>query len=128
MRRIAKAKRRIETASRKTNVGFVRGDRRITTASKREVRKTFFLYEPFYDQTVTPWNKKYSVYVKDKKGNKKLIHFGAIGYQQYKDKLGRYSAYDHLDKKRRDRYRVRHSKDNINDKNYPGYWSYHYLW
>ena len=82
---------------------------------------------PFYDPDITPNNKKYSVYV-IRDGRVRLIHFGAIGYQQYKDKIGRYSAYDHLDKKRRARYRARHKNDNITDTSFPGYWSMHYLW
>lgn len=85
------------------------------------------LNKPFYDRNITPNNKKYSVYVL-KDGKIRLIHFGAIGYQQYYDKIGRYQAYDHLDKKRRENYRKRHHKDNINDPSFPGYWSYHYLW
>jgi hypothetical protein len=85
------------------------------------------LYEPFYDQNITPNNKKYSVYVMGKK-KPKLIHFGQIGYEQYKDKIGRYSAYDHLDKKRRLNYRKRHKGDKINDKNSAGYWAWHKLW
>ena len=88
------------------------------------------LYKPFYDQNITPWNKKYSVYVLSKKNNPKLIHFGAIGYQQYKDRVPghRYKLYDHLDKKRRARYRKRHASDYIKDRNKPGYYAYHYLW
>jgi hypothetical protein len=68
--------------------------------------------------------------VKSSKGNPKLIHFGAIGYQQYKDKVPgqRYKSYNHLDKKRRARYRARHARDKINDKNSAGYWAYHKLW
>ena len=87
------------------------------------------LYKPFYDPNVTLKNKKYSVYVKNDRGDKKLIHFGQIGYQQYEDKVsGRYSSDDHHDKKRRDNYRRRHNNDKIKNRNYPGYWSYNYLW
>jgi hypothetical protein len=87
------------------------------------------IYVPFYDKTITPKNKKYSVYVEGKGGKLKLIHFGRAGYQQYKDRvLGLYSDYDHLDIARRNRYKIRHQNDKINDKNTPGYWSWHYLW
>lgn len=86
------------------------------------------LYEPFYSRTVTPANKKYSVYVLSPAGNRKLIHFGQRGAAQYKDLIGRYSHLDHGDKKRRARYRERHKHDRIHDKNAPGYWSYYYLW
>jgi hypothetical protein len=86
------------------------------------------LYRPFYSQSKTPHNKKYSVYVQGKKGLR-LIHFGQIGYEQYKDQVsGRYKSYDHGDKKRRAAYRARHKNDRINDKNSAGYWAYHYLW
>lgn len=39
------------------------------------------------------------------------IHFGAKGYEQYKDStgLGIYSKFDHMDKKRRENYFSRHS-------------------
>jgi hypothetical protein len=83
------------------------------------------LYKPFKS---TRAGKKYSVYVTSEKGNPKLIHFGALGYQHYKDKIGLYSDLDHLDKGRRKNYRSRHQHDRINDKNTPGYWSWHYLW
>jgi hypothetical protein len=86
------------------------------------------LYEPFYSKDITPKGKKYSVYVKSTKSNPKLIHFGASGYQQYKDKIGLYSNLDHLDKNRRALYRKRHANDHILNKNYPGYWSWKYLW
>ena len=62
--------------------------------------------------------KGYEIFVSDKPdkkyyalvGNKK-VYFGAKGYEQYKDKLGHYSKYDHNDKTRRDRYYARHKKN-----------------
>ena len=57
--------------------------------------------------------KKYDVfYTKD---NKYVTSFGAtrkngIPYDQYKDKIGHYSKYDHKDNKRRANYHARHGK------------------
>lgn len=47
----------------------------------------------------------------------KVIQFGRPGYQQYKDKLGGWTRYDHLDKKRRQNYRARHEPIRITIKN-----------
>jgi len=80
-------------------------------------------------------NKKYVAYpiINGKYG--KSIHFGSIGYEQYKDKIGFYKDLDHLDKKRRQNYRIRHSaikkKDGslaINDPLSPAFLSFHLLW
>ena len=57
--------------------------------------------------------KKYDVfYTKD---NKYITSFGAIRkngvpYEQFKDKIGRYSKYDHKDPKRKKSYYARHGK------------------
>jgi len=77
----------------------------------------------FYDKN-TPRGKKYSVITP--KG--KLIHFGAAGYEQYKDRIGKYKSLDHKDPVRRKAYRLRHSSDYITDPEYPGYYSWKYLW
>lgn len=72
--------------------------------------------------------KKYDAYTKD---GEYITSFGAIKkngtpYDQYKDKIGYYSMYDHKDKKRRDNYYKRHNK------NYPKYspdwFSKKFLW
>lgn len=68
--------------------------------------------------------KKYSVYDSD---GKYITSFGSNAYEQYHDKIGHYSSKDHLDKKRRDNYRKRHAKDNLNELS-AGYFSWHYLW
>ena len=80
----------------------------------------------FYDSRITPAGKKYSVITP----MGRLIHFGATGYQQYKDStgLGRYSHLNHLDKCRRDRYKARHASDDYNNPEKSSYWSWHYLW
>lgn len=55
--------------------------------------------------------KKYSAILLNKvTGRQKIVHFGARGYEHYKDStgLGLYSAYDHKDRERRRRYLLRH--------------------
>jgi len=80
--------------------------------------------------------KKYRVFFID---NNELnsVDFGAIGYDQYKDStgLGLYSHLDHLDEKRRYRYRARHSKIKLKDGRLafkvfgtPAYFSWNFLW
>jgi hypothetical protein len=66
---------------------------------------------------------KYDVY----KNDKKLASFGALGYQQYKDKIGAYKHLDHNDKKRRALYNIRHAKD-IDNYPHAGYFASRYLW
>jgi len=73
--------------------------------------------------------KKYDVY----KDGKYITSFGGLRengepYEQYKDKIGFYKAYDHGDKARRDRYRQRHKNDKLNDKGSAGFFSYYFLW
>jgi len=67
----------------------------------------------------------------------KLIHWGQMGASHYRDTtpLKLYSHLDHNDKKRRDRYRARHSKILLKDgtpayknKESPSWWSYNFLW
>jgi hypothetical protein len=69
-------------------------------------------------------NKKYDVY----KDGKYLVSFGDINYQHYKDKIGLYSNLNHNDENRRRLYKLRHAKDNINDKTSAGHFSWFYLW
>ena len=73
-------------------------------------------------------NKKYDVY----KNGRFLASFGAIKnngipYEQFNDKIGLYSAYNHYDEKRRENYKKRHHKD-INKKDSAGWFAYNYLW
>tara|TARA_Y100001970_G_scaffold196195_1_gene238562 strand:- start:191 stop:901 length:711 start_codon:yes stop_codon:yes gene_type:complete len=59
-----------------------------------------------------PGDKKYTVRVMNKKTRKiRHIHFGAKGYEQFKDStpLGLYSSKNHGTKKRKDAYYSRHS-------------------
>lgn len=83
-------------------------------------------------------DKKYTAVLQNKKtGKERDIHFGGIRkdgtpYEQYKDTtgLGLYKKYDHNDKKRRTRYRNRHSKEVPSFKDYwsAGLFSYKFLW
>lgn len=94
------------------------------------------LYTPFYLSGVTPKDKKYSVFVRSKQGNKKLIHFGARKYQHFRDSVSnRYLHLNHLDEERKERYQKRHKgirlksgKRAIDDRNQPAYYSFKYLW
>lgn len=73
--------------------------------------------------------KKYDAVLKNKQtGKERRIHFGALGYQHYKDKaLGLYSHLNHNDKSRRSRYRTRHKGENLY-KFSSGYFAWKYLW
>ena len=89
------------------------------------------LYKPFKSNVK---NKKYSVYVL-KDGKKRLINFGDIRYQHFKDKLGHYKNLDHNDPERRRRYlkRAKGIKDKegnltYKNKNSPNYWAVKILW
>ena len=82
------------------------------------------LYKPFPSKVK---GKKYSVYVKGKNGNKKLIHFGAKGMDDWRSGTAT--------KEQRKSYlaRAKGIKDkngNLTwkDKNTSNYWSVHYLW
>jgi hypothetical protein len=89
----------------------------------REIKKDGYIFKPS-----TRKEKKYDVF--DKQGNK-IASFGAIRengipYEQYKDRIGIYSRYDHNDKERRERYRKRHNRPLI--KNTPNFFARTYLW
>jgi len=64
--------------------------------------------------------KKYGAYVNGKK-----YSFGDIRYEQFHDKIGYYSDWDHND--RREQYISRHRNDKLNEYS-PGYFSMNYLW
>ena len=84
----------------------------------------------------TAKDKKYSVYVKGDDGKAKLIHFGQLGYDQYKDTtpLKLYSKLDHNDEERRRLYLLRakgikkDGKISWKDKNTANYYAVKYLW
>lgn len=75
--------------------------------------------------------KKYDAILQNRKTNKLyIVPFGQLPYESYRDKTGLnlYPQLLHGDKKRRERYRIRHQKD-LKDGYYsPGYFSYFYLW
>ena len=76
---------------------------------------------------------KYIAVLQHKKtGRKRSVPFGAIKadgtpYQHYHDKIGTYRSYDHMDKERRKRYRIRH-KGQDRQKFSSGYFAMRYLW
>lgn len=61
------------------------------------------------------WPKKYYVVLK----NGKKVSFGDVRYEDF---------LIHKDKYRQFKYRQRHKNDNIDDPNYPGFWSWFILW
>jgi hypothetical protein len=69
--------------------------------------------------------KKYDVYDLN---NNYITSFGDNRYEQFKDRIGFYSNKDHNDNKRRNLYRLRHSKDNLTNTKSAGYFSFYYLW
>lgn len=71
--------------------------------------------------------KKYDVYKKDKY----ITSFGGLypdgsPYEQFKDRIGYYSSYDHNDLQRRKLYYQRHGKSA--DYESPRYFSHRFLW
>jgi hypothetical protein len=78
------------------------------------------LYKPFKSKKS---GKKYSVYVKDRK----LIHFGATGYPDFRSGTASIGQRDRY-LKRASGIRTKEGKKAYLDKNRPAYWSYHYLW
>jgi len=81
------------------------------------------LNKPFKSPIKT---KKYTIIILDKNKKRKVIHFGARGMSQYKDKVGLYSSLDSLDESRRKAFYDRFGK--TNDKTSPLYYSAKYLW
>jgi hypothetical protein len=73
--------------------------------------------------------KKYDAVLLNKTtGKEKRVPFGALGYDQYKDKaLGIYAKNDHNDATRRARYRLRHKGENL-AKFSSGYFAWKFLW
>jgi hypothetical protein len=76
---------------------------------------------------------KYKAVLRNKTtGTERRVPFGAkkkdgTPYQHYHDKIGHYRAYDHKDKERRDRYRVRHrGQDQARFSS--GWFSWKFLW
>jgi hypothetical protein len=75
-------------------------------------------------------NKKYDAVLMHKKTKKlKLVPFGDVRYEHYKDStgLGLYSHLDHLDKSRRKMYKIRHEQTRKN-KFSSSWFADKYLW
>jgi len=84
------------------------------------------LYKPFPSKD---GKTKYSVYVKNGEGGKRLIKFGDVKMEHYFDKIGYYSSKNHNDKVRLKRFRDRfESKYDPNDKDSRTWWSWRKLW
>ena len=73
--------------------------------------------------------KKYEAKLENKKTGKiYAVPFGAMGYEQYFDKLGYYKNLNHLDKKRRENF-LKRNAHNIKEGYYsPSFFSAFYLW
>ena len=82
------------------------------------------LNKPFKSPIST---KKYTIIVLDKNKNRKVIHFGAKGMSQFKDKIGLYSSLDNNDSKRRKAFYDRFGGKST-DKMSPLYYSQKFLW
>ena len=78
------------------------------------------LFKPFKSKKK---GKKYSVYVKDRK----LIHFGAKGYPDFRSGTASRAKRDRYLKRARGQL-TKEGKKAYLDKNRPSYWSYHYSW
>lgn len=63
--------------------------------------------------------KKWAVRVPTASGRGKVVLFGARGYEDFTT---------HHDVERRERYRVRHQRDRLDDPYAPGFWSMWVLW
>lgn len=63
--------------------------------------------------------KKWMVRVPTSSGRGKVVHFGDSSMQDFTQ---------HKDTDRRERYRNRHQRDNLDDPGSPGFWSWYALW
>ena len=61
-----------------------------------------------------------------REGKRRLIHFGANRYGQYRAKLGASASLDHYDEQRRRSYYARHGP--ASDRNTAKYWAHRILW
>jgi len=85
-------------------------------------------YILLYFEVATDNKHKYNAVMKNvKDGRIKKIPFGAIGYEQYYDKIGYYKEYNHKNKERRRLYRLRHKGEEEN-KFSSGYFAIKCLW
>lgn len=100
---------------------IVKGKKYLIQPSTRDYKK----YDVYYVFNAQEWGGglKKNEFVK-----KYLLSFGDKRYEHYKDKFKYYKDLDHKDKKRRELYRLRHRNDNIDNPEYPGFWSWNYLW
>lgn len=71
--------------------------------------------------------KKYYALTTSRAGNPIRVYFGATGYEQFRDKIGYYSDFDHHDPIRRRNYKLRH-EGNRHVKGSAGWFSDRILW
>lgn len=90
-------------------------------------------YKLIQFEVSTDGKHKYNAILEHKKtGKQRKVPFGGIKadgtpYQHYHDKIGNFRKYDHNDKERRQRYRIRHKgQDQL--KFSSGYFSMRFLW
>lgn len=99
--------------ARKTKKKRVRKAKSIMIGGKRKTKRrgNTKLIEKIIKFERGPRDKKYTATVRSKDGSIRKIHFGAKGYQQYRDStpLGLYKSDNHGDFKRMQRYYSRHS-------------------
>ena len=67
--------------------------------------------------------KKYDAFNAD---GKHIASFGALGYQQFSDRIGHYRSMNHNDFKRLELYYARHGREA--QKESPKWFSHRYLW
>ncbi len=82
------------------------------------------LYKPFPSKAK---GKKFSVYVKGPSGNKKLIHFGAKGMDDWRSGTAT-AAQRKSYRARAAGIRDKSGSLTYKNKNTPNYWAYNYLW
>tara|TARA_R110000796_G_scaffold2193_4_gene8866 strand:+ start:104 stop:397 length:294 start_codon:yes stop_codon:yes gene_type:complete len=76
-------------------------------------------------------SKKYTAVLQQKPAGKIVyVHFGALGYEQFRDstKLKLYKKYDHGDRDRKKKYIARHQGFIKLGYYSPGYFAMRYLW
>lgn len=78
-----------------------------------------------FEKSLNP-KKKYDAYIQDDDIIKK-ISFGDSRYEQFHDKIGKWSHLDHNNENRRRLYKLRHEKDR-HIKFTPGWLSDTFLW
>lgn len=80
----------------------------------------------WFEQPTTGY-KKYEAVLQNELGEVKRVGFGDRRYEQYHDKIGKYSQLDHNDPKRRRAWDARHKPDQAPQYS-PTWFAKHFLW